>query len=82
MRFCSITAHCLSARLCHELYAGGRISIRAAYDAKIQEKPYQQYSLISNRNYMQCEWYLNVELCIKWSIPSIFAQDAHVSGVL
>ena len=31
---------------------------------------------------MQSEWYFNVELCITWCIPSILAQDAHVSSVL
>ncbi len=82
MRFCNISAHCSSARICHELNAGGRLSIRAAYYAKIQEKPFQQYSLISTKYYIQREWYSNVELCKRWCIPSIFVQDAHVSGVL
>ena len=40
------------------------------------------WSIIDIWYYMQCEWYLNVELCIRWCIPSICAQDARVSGVL
>jgi hypothetical protein len=44
--------HCSSppSRICYELYTGGWLSIRAAYDAKIKEKPFQQFSLINYRN--------------------------------
>jgi hypothetical protein len=82
--FCNISAHCLSppSRICYELYTGRWLSIRAACDAKIQEKPLQQYQFIYYRYYMQCEWYLNVKLCTSWCIPSICAQDAHRSLVL
>jgi hypothetical protein len=80
--FCNISAHCSSVRICYELFAGGWFSIRAAYDAKIQEKPFQQYSLIHKRYHVQCQWNLIVESCITWCIPSIYAQDGHVRGVI